>query len=69
MAIVWEWICNARAYLGEVNTVTMIIRIGLAALAGALVGLERELHGRAAGLRTHMLVSLGATLSALIGVL
>ncbi len=69
MDIVWEWICNARAFLGEVNTVTMIIRIAMAALAGALIGLERELHGRAAGLRTHMLVSLGATLSALIGVL
>ena len=68
MEAVWEWICNAREFLGEVNTITMIIRIGLAALSGALIGLERELHGRAAGLRTHMLVALGATLSALIGV-
>ena len=32
----------------------------LAALLGGLIGLERDLHGRAAGLRTHLLVSLGA---------
>lgn len=34
----------------------------LAALAGGAVGLEREKHGRPAGLRTHLLVSLGACL-------
>lgn len=32
----------------------------LAALAGGIIGLEREKHGRPAGLRTHLLVSLGA---------
>ncbi len=32
----------------------------LASLLGGLIGLERDLHGRAAGLRTHLLVSLGA---------
>ena len=55
------------AYLSEFNTVTVILRVLLAALAGALVGLEREFHGRAAGMRTHMMVSLGAALTALIG--
>lgn len=54
-------------YLAEFNTVTVILRVILAALAGALVGLEREFHGRAAGLRTHMMVSLGAALTAMIG--
>ena len=34
----------------------------LALLLGGLVGLEREWHGRAAGLRTHVLVCLGATI-------
>ena len=38
------------------------IRVALAALLSALVGLEREWHGQAAGLRTHMLVGLGASL-------
>lgn len=55
-------------YLREVNSITVMIRILLAAIAGGLVGIEREIHGRAAGLRTHMLVALGAALSALIGV-
>ena len=34
----------------------------LATFLGALIGLERETHGRAAGLRTHILVCLGTTL-------
>ncbi len=34
----------------------------LASVLGAVVGLERELHGRPAGLRTHILLSLGAAL-------
>lgn len=55
------------AYLAEFNTVTVVIRVLLAALAGALVGLEREFHGRAAGMRTHMMVALGAALAAMIG--
>ncbi len=54
-------------YLTEFNAVTVVIRVLLAALAGALVGLEREFHGRAAGMRTHMMVALGAALAAMIG--
>ena len=34
--------------------------LGIATLAGGLVGLERELHKHGAGLRTHMMVSIGA---------
>lgn len=34
----------------------------LASALGAAVGIERELHGRPAGLRTHILLSLGAAL-------
>ena len=54
-------------YLAEFNTVTVIIRVFLAAVAGALVGLEREFHGRAAGMRTHMMVALGSALTTMIG--
>lgn len=39
----------------------------LASLLGALVGLEREYKRRAAGLRTHSLVSLGAALFTILG--
>lgn len=44
------------------SNLTILIRILLAAFLGGLVGIEREIHGRAAGLRTHILVSTGAAL-------
>lgn len=37
-----------------------VIRLVAASVLGALVGLERQLHGRWAGLRTHIMVSLGS---------
>jgi putative Mg2+ transporter-C (MgtC) family protein len=37
----------------------VIIRLLLAALFGGIIGYEREMKGKAAGIRTHMLVSLG----------
>jgi putative Mg2+ transporter-C (MgtC) family protein len=46
-------------------TARLIVAI-VAALLGALLGAEREASGKAAGLRTHMLVSLGAALFVLI---
>ena len=39
-----------------------VLRLGLAVVLGGLVGLERELRGRSAGLRTHLMVCLGATM-------
>ena len=36
------------------------LRLLLAAVLGALVGLEREIHAHPAGMRTHLLVSLGS---------
>jgi putative Mg2+ transporter-C (MgtC) family protein len=39
---------------------TLLFRIVVAAFLGALIGFERDIHGRAAGLRTHLLVSMGA---------
>jgi putative Mg2+ transporter-C (MgtC) family protein len=44
--------------LGEPSDI--LLRLVAASALGGLVGLERDLHGRAAGLRTHLLVSLGA---------
>ncbi len=40
----------------------VIVRLFLSLLLGGLIGLERQLHRRAAGLRTHILVSLGSCL-------
>ena len=40
----------------------VLIRLALAALMGGVIGLEREKARRSAGLRTHMLICLGAAL-------
>lgn len=40
----------------------LAIKLLIATFLSGLIGLEREFHGRAAGLRTHILVCLGATL-------
>ena len=40
----------------------LLIRLLAAVLLGALVGLQREQAGKAAGLRTHILVALGTTM-------
>jgi putative Mg2+ transporter-C (MgtC) family protein len=37
-----------------------VLRLVAAAVAGAVIGLERELHAHPAGMRTHLLVSVGA---------
>ena len=54
-------------YLHEFNAVTVAIRLILAMIFGAVVGLERGKQGRAAGMRTHILVCLGSSLTAMIG--
>jgi len=40
----------------------ILVRLGMAVFLGGLIGYERERRGKPAGLRTHMLVSLGAAL-------
>lgn len=39
-----------------------VARLVLASVLGGIIGLEREVHGRPAGFRTHLLVSLGSSL-------
>ncbi len=45
-----------------------IVRLLLAAVAGGLVGLEREIRGRQAGFRTNLLVCVGSALTMLVSV-
>ncbi len=47
---------------GFTDALGVAIRLTLAALLGGVLGYERERLGKAAGLRTHMLVSLGSAL-------
>jgi len=44
----------------------VLLKILLAALAGGILGIEREKHGRPAGLRTHLLVSVGSCLMMIV---
>ena len=45
----------------------MIIRLGAAIVLGAIVGLERELAGKDAGIRTNIMVSAGAAVFSIAG--
>ncbi len=51
-----------------VTTQEIIIRLVLAAALGAIIGLDRRLHSKPAGLRTMALVSLGAATFTLVGI-
>jgi len=46
----------------------ILIRLLVAAIIGTAIGVERNIHGRPAGLRTHMLVSLGSALFMLVSI-
>ncbi len=54
-------------FLQEFNSYTALVRVFLAAFLGGLIGSERGRHGRAAGLRTHILVCVGSAMTALTG--
>ena len=43
-----------------------LLRVALAAALGGLIGVERELREREAGLRTHLLVALGSALFTIV---
>jgi putative Mg2+ transporter-C (MgtC) family protein len=64
---IWSTVVLEFSDLGHVEDITRIVLRLLVALAlGGLLGYERESIGAAAGLRTHMLVSLGSALFVLI---
>jgi len=46
----------------QLLTQDIVIRLGLAMLAGMILGLNRWMHHKSAGIRTHTLVSLGGAL-------
>ena len=50
------------ARLADVLQVELLAQLGLAVLLGGWIGLERELNGKPAGLRTNILICVGATL-------
>jgi putative Mg2+ transporter-C (MgtC) family protein len=55
-------------HVAELSVLAMVGRLLLAALLGAVIGAEREASGQDAGLRTHLMLALGASLFGLISV-
>lgn len=50
-------------YLEDLNLLSIILRLTMAVIFGGIIGYGRERERRPAGLRTHILVSIGATLA------
>jgi putative Mg2+ transporter-C (MgtC) family protein len=48
------------------ETGEIAVRLGAALILGSALGLNRELHGKPAGLRTHALVTIGAAAATLV---
>ena len=57
----------AASNLPTLNWDESLLRLALAAVLGGLIGMERELREREAGLRTHLLVALGSALFTIVG--
>lgn len=63
----WATLQTEFSDLADASDVTRIcIRLLVAAVLGGLLGYERESVGAAAGLRTHMMVSVGSALFVLV---
>jgi putative Mg2+ transporter-C (MgtC) family protein len=60
MDLLWQELTNGLPDRGRL--VVVLIRVVAAVVLGAIVGLQREKAGKPAGLRTHVLVTLGTTI-------
>ncbi|MET0335888.1 MAG: MgtC/SapB family protein [Rhizobacter sp.] len=62
-----DTIASEFSDVADVEQITRILlRLLLAAVLGGILGYEREHQGKAAGIRTHMLVAMGAALFVLV---
>ena len=60
---IWSTLVHEFSDVPDLSTITRItVRLLIAALLGGILGYERGRKGRSAGLRTHMLVAVGAAL-------
>ncbi len=54
-------------FLEDLNLISIIIRIFLSMVCGGVIGIERGRAHQAAGMRTYMLVCMGATMVMMTG--
>jgi len=60
---IWTTVVSEFSDIPDLSTMTrIVVRLMLAAILGGILGYERELKARSAGVRTHMLVAVGAAL-------
>lgn len=60
---IWSTVVSEFSDVPDVSALTRItMRLLIAAILGGILGYERERKGRSAGVRTHMLVAVGAAL-------
>ncbi len=62
-----ETVLKIVDFLRDFNIYTVAIRLVLAMILGGAIGIERGKQGRAAGMRTHILVCLGSALVTMLG--
>ncbi len=55
-------------FVPPISDIELAIRIVLAVVLGGIIGTEREVHDKPAGLRTHVLICAGATLFTIISI-
>lgn len=65
METIWQDL--TRGMSGSDELIRVVFRLLAATLAGAIVGFEREREGKSAGLRTHIVVTVGCCLLVLAG--
>ncbi|EMP7882209.1 MgtC/SapB family protein [Klebsiella pneumoniae] len=64
---IWNTVLSEFSDVPDAEQVTRItLRLLVAATLGGLLGYEREQQGKSAGVRTHMMVAIGAALFVLI---
>ena len=65
--VIWDTVLSDFSDIPDVAEMTRItLRLLVAAALGGLLGYEREREGKSAGVRTHMLVAVGAALFVLV---
>jgi len=62
----FQALCEFYDYIRQPNLTSALIKLTMAVLFGAVIGIERGRKRRPAGLRTHMLVCLGSALTMVI---
>lgn len=66
MLMSYQYLSDILKCLDDLSTVSIFFRFALATFCGSVIGFERGKKRHAAGLRTHILVCLGATAAMLV---